>query len=283
MRIKINVHDLSEKTNEVLSNISSREKGKILRKMQKRINKKEASSRKRRNISESSFSTDFIIDQNVNRKSNLPLKPLNNSQKELINTINTKTLIIEFGPAGTGKTYISAAMAADMLSNKEINKIYITRPNVPCGESIGYFPGTLEEKMAPWVAPLTSVIKERIGSGPFEYALKHGYIEIIPFETMRGRSLENSFVILDEAQNVTWEEFKMFITRIGANSKVVVNGDIRQSDLKIESGLSKYIKLLQNNYEDLEEFVGVIEFSSDDIVRHELVKRHVKIFERDNL
>lgn len=217
------------------------------------------------------------------KKSNIPIKPLTVSQKQLMNSIKTKTMVVEFGPAGTGKTYISAGMAADMLADKEIEKIIITRPNVPAGESIGFFPGTLEEKMAPWVAPISSVMKERLGESFYEYLLKKKRIEIVPLEVIRGRDFSNCFVIVDEAQNLSFHEMKTVITRIGRNSKVVINGDIRQSDLKQESGLKRYLEILSRNYDRLSEFVDVVEFSSDDIVRSELVKAHIKIFEEENL
>ncbi len=149
--------------------------------------------------------------------------------------------MIVLGPAGTGKTWIAATHAADLYRNRRIDKVILTRPNVPCGRSLGYFPGTLEDKFAPWAAPVAEAIKERIGKAAYDIALKHGGIELVPFEVMRGRSWKNAFVLLDEAQNATPAEIKTFLTRIGEDCTVVINGDVSQCDLDQRSGLRTVI------------------------------------------
>lgn len=203
-----------------------------------------------------------------------PLRPLNERQKAFIVALKESPQVIVIGPAGTGKTFISASYAADLYRNHAIGKIILTRPNVPGGRSLGYFPGTLEEKIAPWVVPFTSVIEQRLGKGVFETGVRNGNIEVVPFEVMRGRSFENAFVILDEAQNTTPEEMKMFLTRQGQGSQVVINGDVRQSDLKSCSGLSAIITMV--NRFDLP--VPIVEFGVDDIVRSDICKLWVEAF-----
>lgn len=193
----------------------------------------------------------------------VPLVPKNPAQKNYIECIHRFPQVFVTGPAGTGKTYIAAAIAADMFLHKEVSKIILTRPNIPAGKSLGFFAGSIEEKIAPWVVPLTEVLEHRLGKGRFEVALKRKDIEIVPFEVMRGRSFNDAFVILDEGQNLTPHEMKMFLTRIGENTKVVVNGDLLQHDLKETSGLSKAIDLIfKFNIE-----AAVCHFTHDDVVR----------------
>jgi len=163
---------------------------------------------------------------------------------------------------------------ADLLRQRRIDRIILTRPNVPCGRSLGFFPGTLEEKFAPWAAPVTGAIKERIGQGAFDIATKRGAIEMVPFEVMRGRSWDNAFILLDEAQNTTPEEIEMFLTRVGENCIVVINGDIAQSDLSHTSGLATALGLIRRR--DLP--VPVIEFGMDDIVRSGICAMWVRAF-----
>lgn len=193
----------------------------------------------------------------------VPLVPKNPAQKNYIECINRFPQVFVTGPAGTGKTYIAAAIAADMFLRKEVSKVILTRPNIPAGKSLGFFAGSIEEKIAPWVVPLTEVLEHRLGKGRFEVALKRNDIEIVPFEVMRGRSFNDAFVILDEGQNLTPHEMKMFLTRIGENTKVVVNGDLLQHDLKETSGLAKAIDLIfKCNIE-----AAVCHFTHDDVVR----------------
>ena len=160
-----------------------------------------------------------------------PIKALNPTQADYLDALRKCPQVIVLGPAGTGKTWIAATHAADLFRNRRIDKIILTRPNVPCGRSLGFFPGSLEDKFAPWAAPVVEAIKERIGKAAYEIALKNGSIELVPFEVMRGRSWKNAFVLLDEAQNATPAEIKTFLTRIGEDCTVVINGDISQCDL----------------------------------------------------
>ena len=183
--------------------------------------------------------------KNADNKQEAVLLPLNDRQSDYIEAIKSYNQIIILGPAGTGKTYIAATYAANLYLTKQIDKIIITRPNVAAGKSIGYFPGTLEEKMMPWVMPVLEVLHWHMGKGAVETGIKNGNIEIAPLETMRGRSFKDAFVILDEAQNVTPHEIKMFLTRVGENCKVILNGDIFQSDLQDTSGLSKAIHMVK--------------------------------------
>lgn len=192
-----------------------------------------------------------------------PLVPKNPAQKNYIECIKRFPQIFVTGPAGTGKTYIAASVAADMFLSKSIKKIILTRPNIPAGKSLGFFAGTIEDKIAPWVIPLTEVLEQRLGKGRFEIAMKRKDIEIVPFEVMRGRSFNNAFVILDEGQNLTPHEMKMFLTRIGEDTKVLVNGDLLQHDLKEKSGLAVAIDLIfKHNIE-----AAVCHFNHDDVVR----------------
>lgn len=209
----------------------------------------------------------------------LALTPLNARQAEYIKALQQDTQVVVLGPAGTGKTFIAATMAADLYLRGEIEKIVITRPNVPSGRSLGFFPGTLEEKMAPWAAPITDVIRKHLGEGTWETGVKNGRIEVAPFETMRGRSFSDAFVILDEAQNTLPGEMKMFLTRIGERCRVVINGDIQQSDLREASGLAKTIHLAKKHSLP----VPVIEFSLDDIVRSEACAMWIRAWIKEGL
>ena len=200
-------------------------------------------------------------------------------QDEYIKALDIANQIIVLGPAGTGKTYIAATAACNLYITKQIDKIIITRPNVAAGKSIGYFPGTLEEKMMPWVMPVLEILHKHLGRGAVDTGIKAGNIEIAPFETMRGRSFEDAFVILDEAQNVTTHEMKMFLTRVGQNVTVILNGDIQQSDLGETSGLSKAIHLAKKHMIP----VPVIEFGVEDIVRSQLCKQWIVAFMKEGL
>lgn len=204
-----------------------------------------------------------------------PLQPRTPNQATYIEAISRFTQTISLGCAGTGKTYIAATMAAQMYARGQIDKIILTRPNVPSSRSLGAFKGTLEEKMAPWTAPVVDVLRKYLG-GAYENAVRKQAIIVAPFETMRGASFNDAFVILDEAQNTTPEEMKMFVTRIGENCRVVINGDIRQSDVRQESGLSKIITLAQRYNLP----VPVIEFGIDDVVRSKECKMWIEAFDK---
>jgi len=208
-----------------------------------------------------------------------PIKALNPTQADYLDALRKSPQVIVLGPAGTGKTWIAASHAADLYRNREIDKIILTRPNVPCGRSLGYFPGTLEDKFAPWAQPVAEAIKDRIGKAAYDIALRHGGIELVPFEVMRGRSWKNAFVLLDEAQNCTPAEIKTFLTRIGQECTVVVNGDVSQCDLDRGSGLRTVIDMI-----DAQRLpVPVIEFTRADIVRSGVCAMWVSAFEEAKL
>ena len=208
-----------------------------------------------------------------------PIKPLNATQEAYLDALRSCPQTIVLGPAGTGKTWMAATYAADLMRAGQIDKIVLTRPNIPCGRSLGYFPGTLEAKFGPWAAPVIEAIKERIGTAAFDIALKKGDIELVPFEVMRGRSWKNAFVLLDEAQNTTVDEIKMFLTRIGDDCTVVINGDVSQCDIDRASGLSTVIHLIKSQMLQ----VPVIEFSRDDIVRSGVCAMWVRAFDEAKL
>lgn len=203
-----------------------------------------------------------------------PIKALNPTQADYLDALRKYPQIIVLGPAGTGKTWIAATFAADLFRNRQIDKIILTRPNVPCGRSLGYFPGSLEDKFAPWAAPVAEAIKDRIGKAAYDIALKRGAIELVPFEVMRGRSWKNAFVLLDEAQNATPAEIKTFLTRIGDDCTMLINGDVSQCDLAAESGLATIIEMI--NRQNMP--VPVIEFTQDDIVRSGVCAMWVQAF-----
>lgn len=208
-------------------------------------------------------------------------QPMTDNQRKLVNYIMTKEMVITTGCAGTGKTFLSMAYAAYFYKKGNVDKIVLTRPNIPTGKSIGFFPGDLLEKMAPWTAPLISVLELYLSKGEVECMIKNGKIEIVPFEVIRGRTFDNAFVVLDEAQNTTYQEIKAFVTRIGENSRVVVNGDINQSDLSnsVNNGLSTLLTLISlKKNQALRDNVAHVEFTSDDVVRSGLCKLWVKAF-----
>jgi phosphate starvation-inducible PhoH-like protein len=207
-----------------------------------------------------------------------PIKALNPTQAEYLAALRHAKQVVVLGPAGAGKTWIAATYAADLFRQGRIEKIILTRPNVPCGRSLGFFPGAMEDKFAPWAVPITEAIKERIGAAAFEIAVKRGHIEMVPFEVMRGRTWKNAFVLLDEAQNTSVMEIKTFLTRIGEDCISVVNGDVNQSDLREHSGLNRMIELIREH--DLP--VPVIQFTVDDIVRSGLCAMWVRAFEGDS-
>jgi len=208
-----------------------------------------------------------------------PIKALNPTQADYLDALRTSAQVVVLGPAGTGKTWIAATEAADMYRQRQIGKIILTRPNVPCGRSLGFFPGSLEDKFAPWATPIVDAVKERIGSAAYDIAVRHGDIEMVPFEVMRGRSWKDAFVLLDEAQNTTPAEIKTFLTRVGEDCKVVVNGDVGQCDLDEDSGLAAVLHLIRS----LKLPVPVIEFTISDIVRSGHCAMWVKAFEKARL
>jgi len=205
--------------------------------------------------------------------------PRTDKQKDLIQAIGTSKQVLILGPAGTGKTYVTATCAADLYILKEIDKIVITRPHVAVGKDIGFLPGTLEEKAQPWALPVLDVLTKHLGKGAVETGLKAGNIEVATLALMRGRSFDNAFIIVDEAQNIEIPEIKMLLTRVGEGSTIVLNGDIQQSDLKGQSGLAKVIHLSKKYYLD----VPIVEFGVDDIVRSGICAEWVKVFMKEGL
>ncbi len=246
--------------------------------MSKRANTKQ-SNRKRRRMARS-FGTAEIIDfqsplhEPERQREPPPLRALNDAQAEYIEALRTSPQVIVLGPAGTGKTWVAATYAADLYRRGAVEKIILTRPNVPVGRSLGFFPGSLEDKFAPWAVPVTDAIRDRLGGGAYKIAVKRGDIELVPFEVMRGRSWNNAFVLLDEAQNATPAEIKTFLTRIGEDCTVVVNGDVSQCDLHETSGLATVISLVRSRGLP----VPVIEFGLDDIVRSGVCAMWVRAF-----
>lgn len=206
-----------------------------------------------------------------------PIKPKTIGQKNYIEAIKANSIVFGIGPAGTGKTYLAVAMAVAAFRNKEINRIVLTRPAVEAGEKLGFLPGDLQNKVDPYLRPLYDALYDMLGSESFQRLQERQSIEVAPLAYMRGRTLDDSFIILDEAQNTTTEQMKMFLTRIGFNSKAVITGDITQIDLPDgkRSGLIEAAKILKN-IDD----IGIHYFNERDVVRHKLVQKIIKAYEK---
>jgi phosphate starvation-inducible PhoH-like protein len=183
------------------------------------------------------------------------------------------------GPAGTGKTYVTATYASDLYITKQIDKIVITRPHVAVGKELGFLKGDLNEKTMPWALPVLDVLEKHLGKGTVETGIKNGNIEMAPLALMRGRSFDNAFIIVDETQNITLHELKMVLTRVGEGTTIVLNGDVMQSDLKEADGLSKVIHLAKKHMLP----VPVIEFGVEDIVRSGITAMWVKTFMEEGI
>lgn len=198
----------------------------------------------------------------------------NVNQQKYADDIMDNEISFGLGPAGTGKTYVALTCAADLLSRKEIKQIIITRPNVSSGEkSLGFFKGTKEEKIEEWMRPALKILKKHFGAENLQIMREREMVVLEPLETMRGETFDDAFVLLDEAQNTTWEDLKMFLTRIGQNSYVVVDGDIEQTDLHNKSGLKHVLNMLNGQF-------PITEFTVDDIVRSKLTKQMVIAFRK---
>ena len=214
-----------------------------------------------------------LICHTINGK---PVKPKTLGQKKYVDEIRNKMIVFGMGPAGTGKTYLAMAMAITAFKNEEVNRIILTRPAIEAGEKLGFLPGDLQSKIDPYLRPLYDALYQIMGADSFQKNMEKGLIEVAPLAYMRGRTLDNAFIILDEAQNTTPAQMKMFLTRIGFGSKVVVTGDATQKDLApgATSGLDVALRVLKN-VED----IGICRLSSADVVRHPLVQKIVKAYE----
>ncbi len=205
-----------------------------------------------------------------------PIKPKTLGQKKYVDDIRKKMVVFGIGPAGTGKTYLAMAMAIKAFKNNEVNRIIMTRPAIEAGENLGFLPGDLQSKVDPYLRPLYDALYEIMGAESFLHNQEKGLIEVAPLAYMRGRTLDNAFIILDEAQNTTPAQMKMFLTRIGFGSKVVVTGDLTQKDLprNAVSGLEVASRVLSSVEE-----ISFIHFNNNDVVRHPLVQKIVKAYE----
>ncbi|NLG37971.1 MAG: phosphate starvation-inducible protein PhoH [Clostridiales bacterium] len=205
-----------------------------------------------------------------------PIKCKTMGQRKYIEAIRKNTMVFSIGPAGTGKTYLAMAMAVLALKNKEVSRIILTRPAVEAGEKLGFLPGDLQNKVDPYLRPLYDALYEMIGAEAFARHSERGVIEVAPMAYMRGRTLNESFVILDEAQNTTPEQMKMFLTRLGMGSKMIINGDVTQIDLPPEkrSGLQDAARILAGIKD-----IAVVNLTARDVVRHELVQSIIRAYE----
>ncbi|WP_347707887.1 PhoH family protein [Clostridium sp. 'deep sea'] len=205
------------------------------------------------------------------------VSPKTKGQQKYVESIRNNTLVFGVGPAGTGKTYLAIAMAVASLRNREVSRIVLTRPAVEAGERLGFLPGDLQAKIDPYLRPLYDALYDIMGAEQFVKYLEKGVIEVAPLAYMRGRTLDNSFVILDEAQNTTKEQMKMFLTRLGFGSQAIVTGDITQTDLPRDrkSGLKEAVKIL-----DKVKDIGIVFLTEKDVVRHALVQRIIKAYEK---
>ena len=206
-----------------------------------------------------------------------PIKAKTVGQRRYVELIKKNTIVMGVGPAGTGKTFLAVAMAVTALRNKEVERIVLTRPAVEAGEKLGYLPGDLQNKIDPYLRPLYDALYEMLGFETYQRHVERGSIEIAPLAYMRGRTLDDSFIILDEAQNTTPEQMKMFLTRLGFNSKAVVTGDLTQTDLPFgkRSGLLEATRILKN-IDD----IAIHTFTDRDVVRHRLVQRIILAYEK---
>ena len=208
-----------------------------------------------------------------------PVKPKTLGQKKYLQSINDSIVTLGIGPAGTGKTYLAVAMAVTYFRERRVNRIILTRPAVEAGEKLGFLPGDLQSKVDPYLRPLYDALFDMLGAETYQKYVERGNIEVAPLAYMRGRTLDDSFIILDEAQNTTPEQMKMFLTRLGFNSKMVITGDITQIDLSEgrKSGLIEAAKVLK----DVED-IAQVRFDEKDVVRHRLVQKIVKAYDRYN-
>ena len=234
------------------------------------LNKKENHNEIKNNIVELD---DNVLSRTIQGK---PIKPKTIGQKNYVDSIRDNMITFGIGPAGTGKTYLGMCMAIEAFKKGEVTKLILTRPAIEAGEKLGFLPGDLQSKIDPYLRPLYDALYQIMGAESFQANLEKGLIEVAPLAYMRGRTLDNAFIILDEAQNTTIPQMKMFLTRIGFNSKVIVTGDDTQKDLPkdVTSGLDSAIKVLKNI-----EGISFVRLTSKDVVRHPLVQKIVVAYE----
>lgn len=206
-----------------------------------------------------------------------PIRSKTLGQRAYVEAVRKHELTLAVGPAGTGKTYLAMAMAVVALKAKEVERIVLTRPAVEAGEKLGFLPGDMTQKVDPYLRPLYDALHELMGADSYQRLAERGTVEVAPLAFMRGRTLSDAFIILDEAQNATSEQMKMFLTRLGANSRCIVTGDVSQTDLPKDkkSGLVEAVNVLRNV-----EGVAIVELTARDVVRHELVQRIVQAYEK---
>ena len=217
---------------------------------------------------------DEILSRTIQGK---PIKPKTIGQKNYVNSIKNNMITFGIGPAGTGKTYLGMCMAIEAFKKGEVTKLILTRPAIEAGEKLGFLPGDLQSKIDPYLRPLYDALYQIMGAESFQSNMEKGLIEVAPLAYMRGRTLDNAFIILDEAQNTTIPQMKMFLTRIGFNSKVIVTGDDTQKDLPrdVTSGLDSALRVLKNI-----EGISFVRLTSKDVVRHPLVQKIVVAYEK---
>ena len=212
-----------------------------------------------------------------NTISGRPVKPKTVGQKKYIDQIRNNTIVFSIGPAGTGKTYLAMAMAITAFRAGQVNRIILTRPAIEAGEKLGFLPGDLQQKVDPYLRPLYDALHDIMGAETFQRNFERNLIEVAPLAYMRGRTLDNSFIVLDEAQNTTPEQMKMFLTRLGNNSKAVITGDVTQIDLPEgkSSGLTEAVTILDNIAD-----IGISYLTSKDVVRHPLVQKIINAYDK---
>jgi phosphate starvation-inducible PhoH-like protein len=208
-----------------------------------------------------------------------PIKMKTQNQQRLVQAVRDHDLVFALGPAGTGKTYVSVALAVKALKNKQVKKIIITRPAVEAGENLGFLPGDLKEKIDPYLRPIYDALNDMVPFEKLQYYMEREIVEIAPLAYMRGRTLNNAFILLDEAQNTTPMQMKMFLTRMGPESKMIVTGDMTQIDLpgRQSSGLKEAVKILNNV-----KGIGIVELNEKDVVRHRLVREIIEAYQANS-
>ena len=215
----------------------------------------------------------------LNSAASFHIQPKNPTQQYLLECIDNNSITVAIGPAGTGKTYCTGMKVSQLYLKGQFEKIILSRANVSVGRTLGFFPGSVEQKMKPWLMPMTEVLKQGLGQGRFAYLEQKGIVEVQPIETIRGRSYNNSLIMVDEAQNLSIEEIKAITTRLGENSKLILSGDPAQSDVEKGNNLL-YFAQMCSKY-DIE--IPVVRFTINDIVRSDIVAQLVKMFDRESL